>query len=341
MQYVRKTGFAAAALLAAAAGAQAQGGSDFYKDKQVTVVVGSEPGGGYDTNARVLARHLGRYLPGNPILVVQNMPGAGSIVATNYLYNVAPKDGTSIGLIQRGMLMVKVTQQQGAKFDPEKINWIGNMSSDAALVVAWHTAPQKKVDDLFTTGMLVGGAGPTADSESSPRVLNATIGTKFKVITGYKGSSSLVLALENGELQGIADIAWPNIKRRADYMREKKFTLLMQLALQKEADLPDVPLALDYAKTPEDKAVLELYLAQKNVARPVMAPPGVPAERLALLRSSFDKMVKDAEFLEDSRKSGLDIEPLTGSEVDKIVKMISETPENIAKRLAEAMAPPK
>jgi tripartite-type tricarboxylate transporter receptor subunit TctC len=341
MQYVRKTGFAAAALLAAAAGAQAQGGSDFYKDKQVTVVVGSEPGGGYDTNARVLARHLGRYLPGNPILVVQNMPGAGSIVATNYLYNVAPKDGTSIGLIQRGMLMVKVTQQQGAKFDPEKINWIGNMSSDAALVVAWHTAPQKKADDLFTTGMLVGGAGPTADSESSPRVLNATIGTKFKVITGYKGSSSLVLALENGELQGIADIAWPNIKRRADYMREKKFTLLMQLALQKEADLPDVPLALDYAKTPEDKAVLELYLAQKNVARPVMAPPGVPAERLALLRSSFDKMVKDAEFLEDSRKSGLDIEPLTGAEVDKIVKMISETPENIAKRLAEAMAPPK
>lgn len=341
MQCVRKTGFAAAALLAAAAGAQAQGGSDFYKDKQVTVVVGSEPGGGYDTNARVLARHLGRYLPGNPILVVQNMPGAGSIVATNYLYNVAPKDGTSIGLIQRGMLMVKVTQQQGAKFDPEKINWIGNMSSDAALVVAWHTAPQKKADDLFTTGMLVGGAGPTADSESSPRVLNATIGTKFKVITGYKGSSSLVLALENGELQGIADIAWPNIKRRADYMREKKFTLLMQLALQKEADLPDVPLALDYAKTPEDKAVLELYLAQKNVARPVMAPPGVSAERLALLRSSFDKMVKDAEFLEDSRKSGLDIEPLTGSEVDKIVKMISETPDNIAKRLAEAMAPPK
>lgn len=341
MQVVRRTGFAAAALLAAAAGAQAQGASDFYKDKQITVVVGSEPGGGYDTNARVLARHLGRYLPGNPILVVQNMPGAGSIVATNYLYNVAPKDGTSIGLIQRGMLMVKVTQQQGAKFDPEKINWIGNMSSDAALVVAWHTAPQKKTDELFTMGMLVGGAGPTADSESSPRVLNATIGTKFKVITGYKGSSSLVLALENGELQGIADIAWPNIKRRADYMRDKKFTLLMQLALQKEADLPDVPLALDYAKTPEDKAVLELYLAQKNVARPVMAPPGVPAERLALLRSSFDKMVKDPEFLDDSRKSGLDIEPLTGAQVDKIVKMISETPENIAKRLAEAMAPPK
>ncbi len=339
MMLLRTTAMAGAFLVAGTLAAQAQ--AEFYKDKQITIVVGSEPGGGYDTNARVLSRHLGRQIAGNPTLVVQNMPGAGSIVATNFLYNVSPKDGTSIGVIQRGMIMAKVTQIQGVRFDPEKINWIGNMSSDAALIAAWHTSPQKKAEDLFTMGMVVGGAGPTADSESSPRVLNAVIGTKFKVITGYKGSSSILLSIENGELQGIADIAWPTIKRRADYLRDKKFTLLMQLALEKDRELPDVPLALDFAKTPEDRAVLELYLAQKNVARPIMAPPGVPADRLALLRTAFDKMVKDADFLEDARKSGLDIEPLTGAQVEKIVQMISTTPEHIGKRLADAMAPPK
>ncbi len=336
------TVLASSALLGASVSAQADSVSDFYAGKTITVIVGSESGGGYDTNARVLSRHLGRYLPGHPQIIVQNMPGAGSIVATNYLVNVAPKDGTFIGLVQRGMLMAKLTQQAGIKFDPEKINWLGNMSSEASLVIAWHTSPQTKAEDLFTTGMVVGGAGPTADTESTPRVLNATIGTKFKVITGYKGSSSLLIAVENGELQGIADWAWPNIKsRRPDFLRDKKIKLLMQIGLEKEPDLPDVPLALDFAKTPEDRKVLELYFAQKNVARPLMAAPGVPAERLAALRTAFEQMSPDKDFLEDAKKSGLDVEPMTGAAVDKIMQLIASTPDHIGKRLADAMAPPK
>lgn len=316
--------------------------ADFYSGKRITVIVGSETGGGYDTNARVLSRHLGKYIPGNPQIIVQNMPGAGSIVATNYLCNVAPKDGTFIGLVQRGMLMAKLTQQAGVQFDPEKINWLGNMSSESSLVVAWHTAPQKKTQDLFTTEMVVGGAGATADTESTPRLLNATIGTKFKIIPGYKGSTSLLLSVENGELQGIADWAWPNIKsRRPDFLREKKITLLLQNGLEKEADLPDVPLALDYAKTPDDRKVLELYFAQKNVARPVMAPPGVPADRIAAMRAAFEKMAVDPEFLDDAKKSGLDVEPMNGAAVDKIMQLIASTPANIGKKLADAITPPK
>jgi tripartite-type tricarboxylate transporter receptor subunit TctC len=316
--------------------------ADFYAGKRITVVVGSETGGGYDTNARLLSRHLGKYLPGNPQIIVQNMPGAGSIVATNYLCNVAPKDGTFLGMVQRGMLMAKLTQQNGVQFDPEKINWLGNMSSEASLVIAWHTAPQKRTQDLFTSEMVVGGAGATADTESTPRLLNATIGTKFKIIPGYKGSSSLLLSIENGELQGIADWAWPNIKsRRPDFLRDKKITLLLQNGLQKEADLPDVPLALDYAKTPEDRKVLELYYAQKNVARPLMAPPGVPADRVAALRAAFEKMAVDPEFLDDAKKSGLDVDPMNGAAVDKIMALIASTPPAIAKRLADAITPPQ
>lgn len=316
--------------------------ADFYAGKRITIVVGSETGGGYDTNARLVSRHLGKYLPGDPQIIVQNMPGAGSIVATNYLCNVAPKDGTFLGMVQRGMLMAKLTQQTGVQFDPEKINWLGNMSSESSLVVAWHTAPQKKTQDLFTSEMVVGGAGATADTESTPRLLNATIGTKFKIIPGYKGSSSLLLSIENGELQGIADWAWPNIKsRRPDFLRDKKITLLLQNGLQKEADLPDVPLALDYAKTPEDRKVLELYYAQKNVARPLMAPPGVPADRVAALRAAFEKMAVDTEFLDDAKKSGLDVDPMNGAAVDKIMALIASTPPAIAKRLADAITPPQ
>ncbi|MDB5650820.1 MAG: tripartite tricarboxylate transporter family receptor, partial [Hyphomicrobiales bacterium] len=217
-----------------------------------------------------------------------------------------------------------------------------NMSSEASLVVAWHTAPQKKTQDLFTSEMVVGGAGATADTESTPRLLNATIGTKFKIIPGYKGSSSLLLSIENGELQGIADWAWPNIKsRRPDFLRDKKITLLLQNGLEKEADLPDVPLALDYAKTPEDRKVLELYYAQKNVARPLMAPPGVPADRVAALRAAFEKMAADPEFLDDAKKSGLDVDPMNGAAVDKIMALIASTPPAIAKRLADAITPPQ
>jgi tripartite-type tricarboxylate transporter receptor subunit TctC len=329
----------AAALSATVTCAQAQTG--YFSGKRITVIVGSESGGGYDTHARVMSRHLGRFLAGQPPIIVQNMPGAGSIVATNYLANVAPKDGTYLGLIQRTMLTAKLARLDGVQFDPLLISWIGNLTTETGMVVSWHSHPVQTAADLFTTELIVGGAGVAADTESTPRLLNAVIGTKFKVVSGYRGNTNILLALENGEIGGVGDWAWPNIKtRRPDFLRDKKITLLMQLGFEKLNDAPaDIPLVMDFAKTEEDKKVLQLYFAQKQVARPVIAPPGVPAAQLTELRSAFNAMVRDKEAIGDSVRSGVEISATSAEDVGKVMDLIAATPPHIADRLADAIRP--
>jgi tripartite-type tricarboxylate transporter receptor subunit TctC len=328
-----------ALLVGTVTGARAQ--EPFFAGKRITIVVGSEAGGGYDTHARVMSRHLGRFLAGHPNIIVQNMPGAGSIVATNYLANVAPKDGTYLGLVQRTMLTAKLARLDGVQFDPLQINWIGNLTTEVGMVVSWHTSPVKTAADLFTTELIIGGAGVAADTEASPRLLNAVLGTKFKIVSGYRGNTNILLALESGEIGGIGDWAWPNIKtRRPDYLRDKKINLLMQLGLEKLADAPaDVPLVMDFAKTDEDRKVLQLYFAQKQVARPVMAPPGVPAEQLKELRSAFNAMVQDSEAAADAIRSGVEMSATSAEDVGKVMALIAATPPQIADRLADAIKP--
>ncbi len=329
----------AAALSATVTCAQAQTG--YFSGKRITVIVGSESGGGYDTHARVMSRHLGRFLAGQPTIIVQNMPGAGSIVATNYLANVAPKDGTYLGLIQRTMLTAKLARLDGVQFDPLHISWIGNLTTETGMVVSWHSHPVQTAADLFTTELIVGGAGVAADTESTPRLLNAVIGTKFKVVSGYRGNTNILLALENGEIGGVGDWAWPNIKtRRPDFLRDKKITLLMQLGFEKLDDAPaDIPLVMDFAKTEDDRKVLQLYFAQKQVARPVIAPPGVPAVQLKELRSAFNAMVRDKEAIADSVRSGVEISATSAEDVSKVMDLIAATPPHIADRLADAIRP--
>ncbi len=319
--------------------AQAQTG--YFSGKRITVIVGSESGGGYDTHARMMSRHLGRFLAGQPSIIVQNMPGAGSIVATNYLVNVAPKDGTYLGLIQRTMLTAKLARLDGVQFDPLQISWIGNLTTETGMVVSWNTHPVQTAADLFTTELIVGGAGVAADTESTPRLLNAVIGTKFKVVSGYRGNTNILLALENGEIGGVGDWAWPNIKtRRPDFLRDKKITLLMQLGFEKLEDAPaDIPLVMDFAKTEDDKKLLQLYFAQKQVARPVIAPPGVPAAQLKELRSAFNAMVRDKEAIADSVRSGVEISATSAEDVSKVMDLIAATPPHIADRLADAIRP--
>lgn len=326
-------------ILSCVAPAQAQG--DFYAGKRITIIVGSESGGGYDTHARVMSRHFGRFLAGNPAIIVQNMPGAGSIVATNYLVNVAPKDGTSLGVIQRTMLTAKLARLDGVQFDPMQINWVGNLTTEVGMVVSWHTHPVKSAKDLFTHELIVGGAGVAADTEATPRLLNAVLGTKFKIVSGYRGNTNILLALENGEIGGLGDWAWPNIKtRRPDFLRDRKINLIMQLGFEKLEDAPaDIPLVMDFAKTEDDRKVLQLYFAQKQVARPVMAPPGVPAERLKDLRAAFNAMVKDSEAITDATRSGVEISATTAEDVGKVMALIAATPPHIADRLAEAIKP--
>lgn len=328
-----------AATLWAATPAVAQSVAEFYAGKQINLIVGASPGGGYDTQARLAARHLGKHIAGNPTVVVQNMPAAGSLAATNHIYNAAAKDGTVIALVMRGMLLIRNWNPSSVRFDLGRLNWLGSINSEVAVTAAWHTAPHKSARDLFEQELIVGGT-TGVDPETTPRLLNALLGTKFKIINGYPGTTEIILAMERGELQGIADWSWSSIKAaRPDWLRDKKITLLMQTALQKEPELADVPSALDFVKNEADRRVMELYLTQKAVARPVIAPPGVPPDRLAALRAGLIALAQDDEFLADAKQAKLDVAPVSGEAVDKVISLITSAPPEVAERLGKAIAP--
>ena len=320
--------------------AAAQSVAEFYAGKTLTIVVGSDVGGGYDTNARLLSRHIGKFIPGNPTVIVQNRPGAGSITATNYIYNTAPKDGTTIGMVQRGIPLFKLTNQPGVQYDPEKFSWIGNMSSESGVVMVWHTSPAQKTEDLFTKEVVVGGSGAGAENETGPRLLNAILGTKFKLVSGYKSQTEALLAMERGEIAGIGSMSWPTLKTaKGEELKAGKIKVLMQSGLKRDKDLPNVPLSLDLAKNDADRQALQFYFTQNTIARPIIAPPGVPADRVAALRAAVIAMAKDQEFRDDAAKLGLDSDPVSGEEVQRVVENLVKTPPDIVKRVSEATNP--
>jgi hypothetical protein len=331
---------AAAALTAAVAPAAAQ--QDFYAGKQIAFIVGAGVGGGYDLQARTAARHLGKHIPGNPTIVVQNMPAAGSMAATNFMFSTAPKDGTTMALIQRGMLLAKLTYPAGTRFDIEKFGWVGSLNSETAVTLSWNeTAPHRTTKDLFEKELIVGGI-VGVDPETTPRLYNSLIGTKFKIVTGYNSTAQVALAIERGEVQGIADWSWSSFKAvRPVWLRDKKVTLLMQGALQNDPELKNLPNALDFIKNPSDRQVMELHFTQKTAARPVVVPPGVPGEQLAILRRAFAALGQDKEFLAEAAKSRVEFNFVPGQEVDKVVALIVATPPAIAERYAKAFAPAK
>jgi tripartite-type tricarboxylate transporter receptor subunit TctC len=312
----------------------------FFAGKQINLVCGAAVGGGYDALARLLARHLGRLIPGNPTIIVQNMPAAGSLAATNLIANTAPKDGLTISLIQRGMLLTRLINPGAVRFDLDKLNWIGNLSSEVGLAFAWHTSKHKTAKDLFEKELIVGGH-TGVDPELTPRLYNAVLGTKFKIVTGYNGTADIGLAIERGEVEGIGDWSWSSLKKqKPDWIRDRKITMLLQSGLQSDPELPDVPNALEFAKTDSDRRVIELFLTQKKLARPIIAPPGVPAERLAVLRSALAALARDHEFLADAERSGLEADPISGEAVDKVVALIASAPLDVADRYAKAFAAP-
>ena len=337
---------AVAALAAAGAGnlapaAMAQSVAEFYAGKQISLLVGASAGGGYDALGRLTARHLGKHIPGQPTIVVQNMPAAGSLVATNHMAHTAPRDGTMIALVQRGMLLAKLTNPQGVRFEVGQLNWLASLASETGVTAAWHTTPHQSAKDLFDKELIVGGI-TNVDPETTPKMLNALIGTKFKIITGYPGTREIILAIERGEVQGIGDMSISSLKRaRPDWLRDKKVRILMQIALEKDPELSGVPFALDYVKTPSDRKVMQLNLTQKTIARPIVAPPGLPADRLAALRGAFTALTKDQAFLAAAAKAKIEVSPLAGPAVDKVVALIAGTPADIAARYATVMAPTK
>jgi tripartite-type tricarboxylate transporter receptor subunit TctC len=319
--------------------AHSQPQTDFYAGKRINLVMGSDVGGGYDALARLTARHLGHFIPGNPAVIVQAMPGGSGLIAANYLYNIAEKDGTELGLVMRNVLTAALTNPESARFDIAKFNWIGSLASESGMVIAWHTAGKEKAADLFQSEMIVGGTTGT-DTEITARLLNEFTGTKLKIVTGYKGNADVQLAMERGEIQGMGNISWSNLKRLS-YLPNNQVRILMQNALEKAPELPDVPLALDFAKSDIDRKVLELFFGQRLVARPVVAPPNLPADRVAILRAAFVALGKDPEFNADAKKSKLEVDPTSHEAVSAVIATIASASPEVVKLFSEATAPRK
>jgi tripartite-type tricarboxylate transporter receptor subunit TctC len=316
--------------------AQAQTPAEFYKGKSIDLYVGYSAGGGYDVYARSLARHMGRFVPGNPTIVPKNMPGAGSLLLANWLYNVAPRDGTAFGIIGRGTGFDPLLGSTKAQFDASKFNWLGSMNDEVSVCVAWHTSGITTLQQVMQTELTVGGSGPAADTDQFPKVLNATIGTKFKVVTGYPGGNDVDLAMERGEVMGRCGWSWSSvIATHKSWIDDGKINVLVQLSLGKHPDLPDVPLVMDLARNSEEKQIFKLIFARQPMGRPFLAPPGIPPDRVAALRKAFMDTLKDKEFLAEAEKAKLEINPVAGGAVQNIVQEVYQTPKALASKAAD------
>ena len=330
---------ASAILVVLAVAANAQPPAEFYKGKTVDMMIGYSVGGGYDVYARMISRHLGNHIPGNPNVTPKNMEGAGSLRLANWLYNVAPKTGTVMGTIGRGTGFDPLFGHKAAQFDGTRFNWIGSANDEVSVCVVWTDRTKvTKFEDLLTHPITVGGTGAAADTDQFPRIINAVLGTKMKIITGYPGGNDVNLAMERGEVDGRCGWSWSSVvSTRAHWLKENKITILMQLSLEKHPDLPKVPLITDLAKTDEQRALLRLIFARQALGRPYLAPPGVPADRVAALRKAFMDTMKDKAFLAEADKAQLEITPVSGEEVQKLVAEVYQTPAEIVKKAAEIL----
>jgi tripartite-type tricarboxylate transporter receptor subunit TctC len=315
--------------------AHAQSPEDFYKGKTVELYIGYSVGGGYDLYARVLARHIGKFIPGHPTIVPKNMEGAGSLRLANWLYRVAPKDGTVFGIIGRGTAFDPVLGEPGAQFDGTKFNWIGSANDEVSVCVAWQGTGVTSFEDLRTKEVTVGGTGVSADTDQFPRIINGVLGTKMRIVSGYPGGNDVVLAMERGEVQGRCGWSWSSVKStHGAWIEDHKIAVLAQLSLTKHAELGDVPGVEDLAKTDEQRQILKLIFARQTMGRPFLAPPAVPQDRVETLRKAFMDTVNDRDFLADAEKAQLEITPVAGDKVQALVQEIYETPPEIAKKAA-------
>ena len=326
---------AALLMAVAAAPGRAQSPAEFYKGRTIELYIGYSVGGGYDLYARLLARHMGRHIPGNPTVLPKNMEGAGSLRLANWLYNVGPKDGTVFAIIGRGTGFDPILGNPKAQFDGPKYTWIGSANNEVSICVAWHTSGITKFDDLLSKELIVGGTSSSADTDQFPKVVNGVLGTKMRIITGYPGGNDVGLAMERGEVQGRCGWSWSSVKStHQKWYDEKKFAILMQLALEKHPELPDVPLIVDLAKTEEQRQILKLIFARQVMGRPFLAPPGVPRDRTDALRKAFMDTMQDKDFLADADKAKMEITPVPGDQIEKLVKEVYATPKPVADKAA-------
>ena len=308
---------------------------DFYRGKKIDMIIGYSPGGTYDLYARLVARHLGNYIVGNPVIVPRNMPGGGSRTAVTWIYTAAPRDGTVLATADQSLSVEQAMGDKQLRVDTRELTYIGNPSADNNTTVTWHTSPVKTIEDAKRMEAPMGATGGSTSSQY-PKAMNALLGTKFKIIVGYPGGNDISLAMERGEVAGRGSNSWGSWKStHPDWVREKKMNFIVQIGLTKAHDLPNVPLLIDLANNEEDRAVLKLLSASTTIGRPIFTTPGVPADRVKALRDAFDRMVADPAFLEQAKKENLEIEAISGAELQKIVADIVATPKSIADRLQE------
>jgi hypothetical protein len=315
--------------------------TDAFRGKTITLYIGTGPGGGYDTYGRLVARHFGRFLPGAPGVVVQNMPGASSLVLTNFLYNKAPRDGTAVAVINQAMPMEQFLQTEGIAYDSNRFAWIGRASSAVETGIVWHSSPIKRIEDVFTRETIVGGTGPTSSTVFIPHLLNNLAGTRFKVISGFNGTNEIGLAMERGEVEGSGTPLESLKSYRANWMREGKIRVLVLWSAQREPELPDVPSIVELGRTDEARRILKFYAAADDIGRSLVAPPGMATERIATLRRSFDATMRDPQLLDEAAKAGLDIKPMSGEALQDMVAEVANFPPDLIVKARAAREGPK
>jgi tripartite-type tricarboxylate transporter receptor subunit TctC len=325
------------ALLAAAAMlfvplAHAQQAEPFFARKTVTIYVGYTAGGSYDLYARLIARHLGKHIPGNPTVVAQNMPGAGSMKAANYVYQVAAKDGTALGVIVESAALEQVLGNTAAQYDAAKFTYVGRVATSNNIFMQWHTSKVQSIADSQRIESTLAGTGPGSIAETIPRLFNAIIGTKFRLVSGYPASTEGMLAMERGEVEGTGS-SWAAVSvTKQNLLKEKKIRIILQTQPERHHDLPDAPSITEFGNTPEDRQVTALYASGSGVGRSLLGPPEIPADRLKILRDAFNAMVKDPEFIADIRKVDVELEPLPGERVQELITRTLAVPASVRER---------
>jgi tripartite-type tricarboxylate transporter receptor subunit TctC len=324
-----------AGFILAAHSAAAQSEQDFFKGKTVNILIGFGPGGANDVWARTIAKHIGNHLPGHPSVVPQNAPGAGGLKLMNTLYNISPKDGTAIGLVNRGIPLEPLLGGAGTQFDPLKMTWIGSPDKDITVCAARKDAQVHTMKDLFDKELVVGATGSGADTAVYPEFLHELLGMKFRTIKGYKGSHDIALAMERNEVQGIC-LAYDSLQRQT-LAREGKLNILFQAALKPDPRLKGIPVGTDLARSDADRQALQLFFARVALGRPFVAPPGLSPQRATTLRTAFDETMKDPAFQADAKQQKLSVDAITGQEIAAIIADVYKTPKDVVKRTAEAL----
>jgi tripartite-type tricarboxylate transporter receptor subunit TctC len=321
-------GAMAAGVTIAAYPAAADPVADFYKGRTITVYV-AVSSGAYDLYARHLARHLPRHIPGEPTVIVQGMPGAGGAKAANYVYAVAPKDGSALLVPLKPIAMAQVMGTAAVRYDASKFNWVGSMVDAPGVLTVWHTAPVKTLADVREHETLMASSGVGAETYIFPNVINHVLGTKFRVITGYSGMSNMLLAVESGEVHGVSTVYGSLKGLKPEWLRENKVRFIAQVAARRAAQLPDVPTVLELAENEEQREVLRFLTLSDNVGRSITAPPDIPADRLAALRAAFDATIKDPAYLKEAEERNIELNPTSGVDVQKDVNELIATPQRI------------